>query len=459
LLFLFESFHIVSTNNLFSMSLRSIFISTALLFSICAIAQTKTIPFNANNPEGATLTYYPPNPEADPTGTSVVICSSNSDNNAMIAALTKTGSAAFVLKNPQAAITQEDVIKTFEYLQDNARDYKIDGNKTGILTFGTAKNLTARLGSIAFIGMVDPETFPKIGASTAASIYIDASNKNSKQVLNFYNKWLKMGGKAELNLRQHPVNDSIKSQNIINWMSTLGLMKPLSNEKTEAQKSKENWANFSKYIEDRIHNDWAWLKRFEGDNEKVPAPAVGEKRVIFMGNSITQEWINTDPDFFKSNNYINRGIGGQTTPQMLVRFREDVINLQPKVVVILAGINDIAENTGPSKIENVAGNIFSMAELSKVNDIKVIICSVLPAFSFPWHPGIKPAESILKLNSMLKSYAEKNKLAYVDYYSAVVDENQGMIKELAKDGVHPNLAGYKIMEPLVKAAIDKTLAK
>jgi len=192
------------------MSLRSIFISTALLFSICAIAQTKTISLNANNPEGAALTYYPPNPEASPTSTSAVICSSNSDNNAMIAALTKTGSAAFVLKNSQSAITQEDVVKAFEYLQKNTGDYKIDGNKTGILTFGAAKNLTAKLGSIAFIGMIDPETFPKIGASTAASIYIDASNANSKQVISFYNKWLKIGGKAELNLRQQPVFDSIK---------------------------------------------------------------------------------------------------------------------------------------------------------------------------------------------------------------------------------------------------------
>jgi len=441
------------------MLFRSLFISTALFFSICATAQTKTIPLYENNPGGTTITFYPPNPEIRPTGTSALICSSTGNDDAIIAALIKNGSTAFTIKNPLAPITELDLKMALEYLQKNAAVYKIDDHKLGLLTFGTAKFLTARLGGIPFIGIIDPETFPKIGASKEAPIFIDASNANTKQVIIFYNKWLKTGGKAELSLHQQPVNDSIKAFNIINWMSTLGLMKPLSNEKTEVQKNKENWANFTKYIEERIHNDWAWLKRYEGDNEKMPAPVAGEKRVIFMGNSITEGWINTDPDFFKNNNYINRGIGGQTTPQMLVRFREDVVNLQPKVVVILAGINDIAENTGPSKLENVAGNLISMAEIAKVNGIKVIFSSVLPAIAFHWNPRIKPAESVIKLNAMLKSYAEKNKLGYIDYYSAVVDENLGMKKDLAMDGVHPNLAGYKIMEPLVKAAIEKAFAK
>ncbi|MDB5002516.1 MAG: GDSL-like Lipase/Acylhydrolase [Mucilaginibacter sp.] len=228
-------------------------------------------------------------------------------------------------------------------------------------------------------------------------------------------------------------------------------------EKTEEQKKKEAWENFQKVIEYRIHNDWAWLGRYEGDNQMLPSPAIGENRVIFFGNSITENWITIDPGFFKYKNYINRGIGGQTTPQMLVRFREDVINLKPEVVIILAGINDIAENTGPSKIENVAGNIFSMVELAQINHIKVVLSSVLPASAFPWHPGINPVPGIIKLNQMLKAYAEKNQLIYVDYYSATVNGDKGFKKELTVDGVHPNLAGYKVMEPLAVKAITTAL--
>jgi lysophospholipase L1-like esterase len=228
-------------------------------------------------------------------------------------------------------------------------------------------------------------------------------------------------------------------------------------QQTEEQKKAEAWANFQKMIEERIHKDWAFIKRFEDDNQKLGTPAPGEKRVVFMGNSITEGWINTDPAFFKDRPYIDRGIGGQTTPQMLVRFREDVINLKPAVVVILAGINDIAENTGPSKIENVAGNIFSMAELAKAAGIKVVLSSVLPAASFSWHPGLDPRPAVTKLNEMLKDYAQKNKLGYIDYYSAMVNDEGGLKKEWGNDSVHPNLIGYKIMEPIAEKEIAKAL--
>ena len=227
----------------------------------------------------------------------------------------------------------------------------------------------------------------------------------------------------------------------------------------EEKKKAEDWANFQKMIEERIHNDWAWLKRYEGDNEKLPPPAAGQKRVVFMGNSITEGWINTDPSFFKDKPYVNRGIGGQTTPQMLARFRPDVINLKPAAVIILAGINDIAENTGPTTLEIIAGNIASMAELAKANGIKVVLCSVLPAYDFPWHRGLQPAEKVVKLNSMIKAYAEKNGITYVDYYAAMVDARKGLSADIAPDGIHPNLKGYKIMEPLAEKGITAALAK
>ncbi len=200
--------------------------------------------------------------------------------------------------------------------------------------------------------------------------------------------------------------------------------------------------------------DWANLKRFQQENSDLLLPKANEHRVIFMGNSITEGWLSIRPEFFKNKPYVNRGISGQTTPQMLVRFRQDVINLKPSTVVLLAGINDIAENTGPSTIEMIANNIISMAELAKANQIKVIICSVLPANNFPWRKGIKPAEKVRKLNVILQLYSYKNKLAYVDYYSAMVNDSHGLKKELGEDGIHPNKKGYLIMEPILEKAIN-----
>jgi len=205
--------------------------------------------------------------------------------------------------------------------------------------------------------------------------------------------------------------------------------------------------------------DWANVQQFAADNAKVGLPKAGESRVVFMGNSITQGWGEVHPDFFTGKPYVNRGISGQTTPQMLVRFRPDVIHLKPAVVVILAGTNDIAGNTGPSTLEMIRDNIISMAELAKFNGIKVVISSVLPASSYPWNLEIKPAEKIAALNVMLKEYAEKNGFVYLDYYSPMVDDQKGLKKVYSEDGVHPNMAGYMVMEPLVEAAIAKALAQ
>ncbi|CAM3406750.1 SGNH/GDSL hydrolase family protein [Flavobacterium chungbukense] len=206
--------------------------------------------------------------------------------------------------------------------------------------------------------------------------------------------------------------------------------------------------------------DWANLNRYKEENAKVPVlSAKDHSRVVFMGNSITEGWLNKRPDFFHSKKYINRGISGQTTPQMLLRFRQDVIALKPSLVVILAGINDIAENTGPYSAEATSGNIFSMCELAKQNGIKVIVCSVLPALDFQWRKGMQPAPKVIALNKIIKSYAEKNKLFYVDYYSAMVNDEMGLKAELCTDGVHPNEAGYAVMEPILEKTIAKALKK
>jgi len=205
------------------------------------------------------------------------------------------------------------------------------------------------------------------------------------------------------------------------------------------------------------NKDWPGIRRYEKANSQLPAPAKGEKRVVYMGDSITDFWVNNDSTFFKGNNYIDRGISGQTTGQMLVRFREDVINLQPAAVVILAGINDIAENNGPEKLEDIFGNIVSMVELARANKIKVVISSVLPAAAFPWRPSIDPKEKVKALNDLLKDYSAKNNIVYLDYFTPMADANRGLPPELAKDGIHPTLAGYKIMEPLAVKAINQAL--
>lgn len=203
--------------------------------------------------------------------------------------------------------------------------------------------------------------------------------------------------------------------------------------------------------------DWPDLNHFKEANEKMAAPTEEENRVVFMGNSITIGWLKTRPDFFEGKPYINRGISGQTTPQMLLRFRQDVIELKPKVVVILAGTNDIAGNTGPSTLDMISDNIISMAELARANGIKVVLSSTLPAYDYPWKPGMEPAKKIVALNQMIKTYAELNNIIYLDYFSAMADERNGLPEKYAHDGVHPTAEGYKVMEPMVEIAISEAL--
>jgi len=204
--------------------------------------------------------------------------------------------------------------------------------------------------------------------------------------------------------------------------------------------------------------DWAGLGRYREENSKVPAPATGEDRVVFMGDSITDAWIRKQPAFFSGKPHFDRGISGQTSPQMLIRFRPDVIDLKPKVVVILAGTNDLAANTGPMTPEETLGNLISMTELAKANGIRVVLSSVLPATVFGWRREMgNPAERIVALNAMIKDYAEKNGCVYLDYYPAMVNEEGGLKKEYAQDAVHPNEAGYDVMAPLAGKAVAQAL--
>ncbi|MCG2792502.1 MAG: SGNH/GDSL hydrolase family protein [Weeksellaceae bacterium] len=194
--------------------------------------------------------------------------------------------------------------------------------------------------------------------------------------------------------------------------------------------------------------DFANFARYEKQNQELKSSGITPEAVL-MGDSITEGWFATDPEFFTQNNFVGRGISGQVTSQMLLRFREDVILLKPKRVIILAGTNDIAENQGPISLDKVLGNIISMAELAKANKIKVVLCSVLPAFDFWWRPGMHPADKVIALNQMIKDYAQKSKIPYVDYHTPLKDEKNGLPKEFAADGIHPNQVGYQKMEAIL----------
>ncbi len=197
---------------------------------------------------------------------------------------------------------------------------------------------------------------------------------------------------------------------------------------------KTDWANFSKYATENLQEE--------------------KGKIVFMGNSITEGWKRSRPDFFAEHGYIGRGIGGQTSSQMLIRFRRDVIDLEPRAVVILAGTNDIAQNQGFITLENVLGNIVSMVELAQQNNIEVYLCSVLPAHEFKWRPSVTDAsDQILQLNALIKGYAQSKGITYVDYHSVLKDSRNGLAENHAKDGVHPTEEAYQIMEEVLRKAI------
>ncbi|MEN5206163.1 SGNH/GDSL hydrolase family protein [Stenotrophomonas sp. TWI700] len=202
--------------------------------------------------------------------------------------------------------------------------------------------------------------------------------------------------------------------------------------------------------------DWPQLQRYRGENAALVPVAPGTKRVVFYGDSITEGWGPTGSErFFPGKPYVNRGISGQTTAQMLLRFQQDVIALKPALVVILAGTNDIAGNTGPTTQAMIEDNLHAMVELAQAHNIRIVLASVLPVSDYPWQPGVQPAGKVTALNRALRAYAEEQGLVYLDYYTAMTNKDGGLDPELAADGVHPTPAGYAKMVPLAEAAIAR----
>ncbi|MDB5236081.1 MAG: hypothetical protein JWR44_3074 [Hymenobacter sp.] len=218
---------------------------------------------------------------------------------------------------------------------------------------------------------------------------------------------------------------------------------------------------YHKQQEYLLHNDWANLQRYAAANQRLPAPRPGVPRVVIIGNSITEGWVKEDSAFFRgrTTEYVGRGIGGQTTGQTVVRFRADVLNLHPAVVVILVGTNDVAENSGPYNPQTTLNNIMTMTELAQAHGIRVVLGSVAPAADFWWHKGLNPAPKIIALNQQIKAYAGQHKLVYLDFHTALKDEQNGLKKAYGEDGVHPNLTGYRVMEPLLNQAVAAALKK
>lgn len=460
---------------------------------------TKVV-YNVTKP---TLTVFTPDASVA-NGTAIIICpgggfhtlSINSEGNDVAKWLVRKGVTCFVLKYRLVHSVTDDPVKelinvmgkpgfgeslktiiplsiadgkaAIAYAREHADEYNIKKDKIGIIGFsaggtvagGAAYNYTGEnrpdfVGCI--YGAVPSDSQGDI-AKDAPPMFIAAASDDqlglAPRSVDIYNKWLEAKHPVELHMYVKGGHGfGMRKQNIPtdtwidrfgDWLNVEGFIKepaaPNSQQVEGMQKTLKDWAN---------------LKRYDEANKSLK-PSRG-KRVVFMGNSITDSWIRIDSTFFAMHPYIDRGISGQTTPQMLVRFRPDVIDLKPAAVVILAGINDIAENTGPMTLEQTFGNIVSMAELAKANNIHVVISSVLPAFDFPWHPGLAPADKVIKLNAMLKDYAGKNGAVYLDYFSAMADERNGLPKLLSGDGIHPNLAGYKIMEPLAEKAIAEAL--
>lgn len=471
--------------------------------------------YNISKP---TITVYPADNTVWPTGTAVIVCpgggfqslSIMQEGYAVVKWLQHKGITAFLLKyrlnhtighDPYKQENEErgtnvnglekskvvgmavaDARQAITYVRQHAAEYGILPDRIGILGFSAGGTIAAscaynytsenRPDFVAPIYAYFPESMQKTPPADAPPMFIAAASDDTfgleTHSSSLYETWIKSKHSAELHIyakgghgfgmnEQNLPSDSWKDR-FSDWLNLEGFLKPTTDKKPKAMQDAENFANFQKYFENLLQNDWPWLTKYADANTKVKP---GEKLVIFMGNSITENWGNMDTAFFKDNNYLSRGIGGQVSAQMLVRFREDVINLRPKVVVIEAGTNDIAENRGPISLENIFGNIVSMCELAKASGIKVVIGSVLPASDFSWHRGLNPAEKIKTLNRMLKDYAAKNHIVYVDYWSALVMTDQkGMKPELTLDGlVHPNMAGYKIMEPLVKKGIEEALAR
>lgn len=390
----------------------------------------------------------------------------------------RTGNFARIdsINAPFVPFAVADGREAVRYVRRHAAEFGVEPGRIGMLGFSAGGTLIASVAQTAeaesrpdFIGLIYAYCGAILGESAPAdapplfqALAGDDPIANGNPEL--YQKWRDAGRPAELHifpegghgfaLQKQSLPVDLWTDRYMEWLQSRGLLLPP--EEADRTDLRGHW-RWRRYWDEMLRTDFGGLKRYAEANQKLMPPEKTEKRVVFFGNSITEGWIQAHPEFFAGKPYVNRGIGGQTTPQMLIRFRQDVVALKPAVVVILAGTNDIAGNTGPTTLKAIFDNITSMAEIARANGIRVVISSVLPAADYPWAPGLGPAEKIVRLNAMLKEYAGNNRCVYLDYHSAMKDDRNGLPHALARDEVHPTLEGYKIMEPLVERAIAEAL--
>jgi len=374
--------------------------------------------------------------------------------------------------------SMKDGLSAISYIRKNAAEYGLNPNRIGFMGFSAGGTVTLSVvfncnaeNRPDFIAAIYPwigELGDKVPQEKTPAFIVVANDDNLNlvpQSLKIFNKWRDANQPVELlvysngghgfgaDRNYYPTDGWMKS--FVDWLGGEGLLWPENPQGFNAKFSYKDYLRMQSAQQELIKSDWGNISRYNKENIELSAKDVKSK-IVFYGNSITDFWIRFDKDFFEKNQFIDRGISGQTTSQMLVRFREDVVDLKPAAVVILAGTNDIAENTGPISIDNIFGNIVSMVEIARVNNIEPFICSVLPVFQYSWNKTIKPVEKIQELNQMLKEYSQRNKIPYVDYYKTFVDEKGGFPQKYSPDGVHPNLEGYKIMAQIVSSEIVKS---
>jgi lysophospholipase L1-like esterase/acetyl esterase/lipase len=467
--------------------------------------------YNVTSP---TLTAYLP-ATSQATGTAVVICpgggfhtlSIDSEGIEVAKWLQAKGVAAFVLKYrlvrsltddpvkesfalfgdrkkldainaPVVPLAIADGKKAMEYVRSHAQELGVLPNQIGLMGFSAGGTVALGVGLsytaanrpdflvplYSYLGALPNRQVPADAPPLFAAAASDDQLGLAPHSTQIYNDWLAAGKSAELHIYAKGGHGfGMRKQNLPTdtwidrfgeWLKFQGL---LNIQHLPPGMTMAMIDGAQKRQEMLLRTDWANLQRYGAANQKLPAPKAGERRVVVIGNSITENWVRDDSAFFKSHHYIGRGISGQTTPQTLARFRQDVIDLHPAVVAILVGTNDVAENTGPYSPTATLDNIQSMVELAQAHGIKVVLGAVTPAFDFPWRPGLAPAPKIMALNQQLKAYAAQHKLAYVDYHTPLADERQGMKAAFSADGVHPNLAGYRVMEPLLEKAVGAAL--
>lgn len=379
-------------------------------------------------------------------------------------------------------IALADGLEAVRYVRTHAAELRINPARVGILGFSAGGTVAAGVAlkgegetMTAFVGSVYaylPASLRELSAAPdAPPMFIAAASDDQLALVPhsqmLYQKWKDAKRSVEMHLyaqgghgfgmrRKYLPSDSW-IERFGDWLGMQGLLLRADPKDPQRSYTPQELHERRKKSDASSRIDWANLGRYKEENEKLGPPKQGETRVVFMGNSITARWSGVRPEFFEGKSYINRGIGGQTSQQMLIRFKQDVIDLKPKVVVILAGINDIAQIVDTYEPEAIMDNISGMALLARANGIKVILSSVLPAFDFLGRQGMEPAEKVITLNQMIREFAGKNSFYYLDYFQALVDSRKGMRKEYSNDEVHPNVEGYKVMEPLVEKAVETVL--